>query len=146
LILVDANLLIYAYDESSPFQGAARRWVESVLSGAEPVRLSWTTLMAFLRIMTNPSLFERPLSTREAMEIIGELTATRCVTLIHPGKRHLSILGRLLSETGIRGPRVMDAHLAAIAIEHRATLCTTDRDFDQFRGLRLHFPLAPRAH
>jgi uncharacterized protein len=145
LILVDANLLIYAYDESSPFQVAARRWIESVLSGAEPVRLSWLTLMAFLRITTNPRLFECPLSSREALEIIHELIAAPGSKILHPGKRHLSILGRLLAETGICGPLVMDAHLAALAIEHQATLCTTDRDFNRFQGLRLHFPL-PRAH
>jgi toxin-antitoxin system PIN domain toxin len=145
LILVDANLLIYAYDESSPFQAASRRWVESMLSGVEPVRLSWLTLMAFLRITTNPKLFERPLSTREAMDIVHEMTTAPSVKILNPGRRHLSILERLLAETGIRGPLVMDAHLAALAIENRATLCTTDRDFDRFQGLRLHFPLAPRA-
>ena len=146
MILVDANLLIYAYDESSPFQAASRHWVESILSGAEPVRLSWLTLMAFLRITTNPKLFERPLSSREAMDIIREVTAAPSVTILHPGRRHLSILDRLLTETGVRGPLVMDAHLAALAIENQATLCTTDRDFNRFPGLRLHFPLAPRSH
>lgn len=145
MILVDANLLIYAYDESSPFQAAARRWIESIFSGAEPVRLSWVTLMAFLRITTNPRLFERPLSTREAMDILQDVTAAPSVKVIHPGRRHLSILDRLLTETEIRGPKVMDAHLAALAIENRATLCTTDRDFKRFEGLRLHFPLTPRA-
>lgn len=146
MILVDANLLIYAYDESSPFQGAARRWMDSVLSGTEPLRLSWLTLMAFLRITTNPKLFECPLSTREALEIMHELTEAPGVRILHPGKRHLSILASLLAETGIRGPKVMDAHLAALAIEHHATLCTTDRDFDRFQGLRLHYPIASRAH
>lgn len=85
MILVDANLLIYAYDESSPYQAASRRWVESIFSGAEPVRLSWLTLMAFLRITTNPKLFERPLSSREAMDIIQEMTAAPSVRIVHPG-------------------------------------------------------------
>ena len=145
MILLDANLLIYAYDESSPYQVGARRWVESIFSGAEPVRLSWLTLMAFLRITTNPKLFERPLSGREAMDVLYEVTAAPSVAILHPGRQHMSILDRLLEETGVRGPLVMDAHLAALAIENQATLCTTDRDFRRFQGLRLHFPLAQPA-
>jgi toxin-antitoxin system PIN domain toxin len=142
VILLDANLLIYAHDTSSPFQEGARRWLERIFSGSQAVRVSWVTLLAFLRITTNPRLFGEPLSTAEAIGYMRDWLATPCVELLSPGKLHLSILDRLLSESGARGPLVMDVHLAALAIEHQATLCTTDGDFRRFRGLRLYFPLA----
>jgi hypothetical protein len=142
VILVDANLLIYAHDDLSPFNKPAKGWLEQAFSGSERVGLSWVTLLAFLRITTHSRLAKNPLSPQEALGFIEAWLSLPVVKLLHPGQHHLSILGRLLSESGARGPLVMDAFLAALAIEHRATLCTTDGDFDRFPGLRLHFPLA----
>jgi uncharacterized protein len=141
VILVDANLLIYAHDDLSPFHEPAKSWLEQALSGPERVGLSWVTLLAFLRITTHSRLTANPLSTEEALGFIQTWLALPGVEVLHPGQHHVSILGRLLSESGVRGPLVMDAFLAALAIEHRATLCTTDGDFGRFSGLRLHLPL-----
>lgn len=141
MILLDANLLIYAYDELSPFYKPARAWLERAFSGADQVGLPWVVLLAFLRITTHAKLTTNPLEPEEALEVMRQWLSLADVKLLHPGPLHLSILDRLVSESGARGPRVMDAHLAALAIEHRATLCTTDGDFKRFPGLRLHFPL-----
>ncbi|MFL6199020.1 MAG: type II toxin-antitoxin system VapC family toxin [Thermoanaerobaculia bacterium] len=143
MILLDANLLIYAYDELSPFYRPARTWLERAFSGVDQVGLSWVVLLAFLRITTHARLTKNPLEPEEALRFMKQWLSLADVRLLNPGPLHLNILGRLLLESGVRGPRVMDAHLAALAIEHRATLCTTDGDFKRFSGLRLHFPLSP---
>lgn len=141
MILLDANLLIYAYDELSPFHRPSRAWLESAFSGEDQVGLSWIVLLAFLRITTHAKLTRNPLSPEEALRLMRHWLSLADVKLLNPGPLHLSILDRLVSESGARGPGVMDAHLAALAIEHRATLCTTDGDFRRFSGLRVHFPL-----
>lgn len=142
MILVDANLLLYAYDPDSPQHEASRRWLEERLSGTTLVRFAWITLWAFLRISTNPRVFVRPLTPGEAHAIIGSWLERPNAGVAEPGERHLEILGTLLDEGQAAGPLVMDAALAALAIEHGATLCTTDRDFSRFPGLDWHAPLA----
>jgi len=124
---------------------AARLWLENAFSRPEPVRLAWITILAFLRIGTSPRAFPYPLSPAEAGEIVAEWFARPMVATLEPGERHWSILSHLLTATQARGPLVMDAHLAALAIEHGATLCTTDQDFTRFPNLRLLNPLDP-AH
>jgi toxin-antitoxin system PIN domain toxin len=141
MILVDANVLLYAYDPSTPQHDVARRWLEEVLSKPEPVLLPWNCLLAFLRLATNPRVWQQPLSVPEAVAIVDEWLALPNVTVPSPGERHWSILRGLLPEAQCRGPLVMDAHLAALAIEHGATLCTNDRDFSRFPQLRLFNPL-----
>jgi toxin-antitoxin system PIN domain toxin len=145
VILVDANLLLYAYDTSFEQHRPARRWLEATLSGREPVRLAWATLLAFLRIGTNPRAFEQPLSIDEAVKIVAAWLACPLVAIAEPGERHWEILARLLSATVARGPLVMDAHLAALALEHGATLYTTDRDFVRFPDVRVLNPLTASA-
>ncbi len=142
MILVDANLLIYAYDLSSPFHEPARRWLEDVLAGSEPVGISWTTTLAFLRITTNSKAFKKPLSIEESTAIVEMWFAHPTVALVQPGEHHLRILVRLLRDAQVRGPLVTDAHLAALAIEHGATLCSSDGDFSEFAGRTLRNPLA----
>jgi uncharacterized protein len=141
VILVDANLLLYAYNESFPEHLAARRWLEAVLSRPERVCLAWTVILAFLRIGTNPRAFEHPFSIVEAVEIAATWLTHPSVAVLDPGERHWEILARLLSVSRARGPVVMDAHLAALAIEHGAVLCTTDRDFARFPDVRVVDPL-----
>lgn len=143
MILVDANLLLYAYHPGSERHPAARSWLESALSGVEPVRFAWLTLWAFLRISTNPRVYESPLLAREATEAVGSWLARSASGMLDPGERHWSILERLLAGDQVRGPLVMDAVLAALAIEHGATLYTTDRDFARFSGLKWRNPLGP---
>ncbi len=141
MILVDANLLLYAYDASSQHHDAARHWLESTLSGSEPVGFAWVTLLAFLRIGTDHRAFASPLAPEEAVASVSEWLARPNVILLEAGDRHWEILSQMLIEAQIRGPLTMDAHLASLAIEHGATLCTTDRDFARFPGLKTSNPL-----
>lgn len=141
MILVDANLLLYAYNSEDQRHDTARRWLEETMSGSEEVRLAWVTILAFLRIGTNPRAFARPLSLAEAVEHVSEWLRHPMFATVEPGERHWSILAALLPATQARANLVMDAHLAVLAMEHGATLCTTDKDFTRFRGLKLRYPL-----
>ena len=142
MILVDANLLLYAYHPRAEQHAASRAWLESVLSGPDLVRFAWLTLWAFLRIATNPRVFERPLSPTEPKAAISSWLDQPVAGIIDPGERHWEILCGLVREGQAGGPLVMDAVLAAIALEHGATVCTTDRDFSRFAGLKWTNPLA----
>lgn len=142
MILVDANLLIHAYHPRSPHHDLARRWLESVLSCPDLVRFAWVTLWAFLRISTNARIFERPLSAEEAGEAVSAWLARPNAGIVEPGERHWEILAGLMKEGQATGPLVMDAALAALAIENGATLQTTDRDFHRFPGLSFANPLS----
>jgi toxin-antitoxin system PIN domain toxin len=141
MILIDANLLLYAYDHSSPHHQGAHDWLEATFSEPEPVGLAWMTLLAFLRIGTSPRPLENPLSVREAAAIVGDWLERPMVTLLNPGERHWEILCDLMAKGQAKGSLIMDAHLAALAIEHGATLATTDRDFARFPGLKFFNPL-----
>jgi toxin-antitoxin system PIN domain toxin len=140
--LLDANLLIYAYDSSSPRHDRARSWLEATMGGAEPVRISWSTIRAFLRVTTNPRLLDTPLSMAEAVGVVDDWLSQPSVAVLEPGSQHWRILKHLLAEAQVRGPMVTDTHLAALAIEHGAILQTTDRDFTRFPGLRFKNPLS----
>ena len=144
MTLIDANLLLYAYAGSTTPHHQAKRWLEDVFSRPDPVGLAWVTILAFLRISTDPRLRGRPLLMSEAVAIVHEWLELPNISLLGPSERHWQILQRLLAESQVRGPLVTDAHLAALAIEHGATLCTTDRDFTRFAGLRVLYPLQAR--
>lgn len=143
MTLVDANLLLYAYDPRATQHDASRAWLEAALSGSQLVRFAWVTLWAFLRISTNPRVFERPLSLREAEGAVSSWLAQPLAGVLDPGERHWEILGDLMRSGQTTGPLVMDAAMAAMAIEHGATLYTTDRDFARFPGLKWIDPLSP---
>ncbi|GIV00553.1 MAG: ribonuclease VapC [Actinomycetota bacterium] len=138
----DANLLLYAVDATSPRHPAARRWLEERLSGTETVGFAWVVLLAFLRLGTNPRVFADPLGAREALDLIEEWLARPCATIVEPTDRHPAILRELLEPLGTAGNLTTDAHLAALAIEHGAELCSCDADFSRFPGLRWIDPLA----
>ena len=142
MILVDANLLLYAYDRSSPVQEPASRWLTEALNGPEPVGFSWSAVLAFLRIATNPKIQQTPYSLQEAVEIVDDWFSQPAATLLEAGEGHWPILRDLLLGDGVKGRLVTDAHLAALAIEHEATLLTRDGDFSRFPGLRTVNPLA----
>jgi toxin-antitoxin system PIN domain toxin len=141
MILIDANLLLYAYNESADQNDAAKHWLEEVLSGSEPVALTWTVILAFMRIATNPRAFPHPLSRTQACVIVSEWLERPQIVIVGPGERHWEILQRVSSEGKVSGPLFSDAHLAAVAIEHGATLYTTDRDFRRFPSLKCRDPL-----
>lgn len=141
MILVDANLLIYAVMPDAPQHAAARRWLETRLNDTPRVGLPWPVLLAFLRIVTNPRVFRRTASMRDAWALIHAWLALPQVWIPQPADSHAEILGGLLER--VPGANlVADAHLAAIAIEHGLTLCSTDGDFARFPGLRWENPLA----
>lgn len=140
MILVDANILLYAYHPQAPEHGTCRRWVESAFSGSAPVFLAWITILAFLRTSTSPRVFARPLSMAEAKEIVSHWIEAPAVSILEPSERYWEIFGDLLLSAQVSGPLVRDAALAALAIEHGTAICTTDRDFTRFPGLKLLNP------
>jgi uncharacterized protein len=142
MILVDANLLLYAYHPRADQHEKSRAWLEAMLSGRDLVRFAWVTLWAFLRIATNPRAFEHPLSVSEAEAAISSWLAQPVAGILEPGERHWDILREVLAQGQATGPLVMDAVLAAIAIEHGATICTTDRDFSRFPNIKWTNPIA----
>ena len=144
MTLVDANVLIYAYNPAAEQHAAAKRWFEEAVAGPTPVRLAWVTVLAFVRIMTHAQAFKRPLSVQEAVRIVDEWLVLPTVAILEPGDRHWSILRGLLLDGQAAGPLSTDAFLAALAIEHGATLVTTDRDFARFPGVVVAHPF-PRA-
>jgi hypothetical protein len=139
--LPDVNLFLYAVDESSPRHRPARAWVEAALSGSETVALAWTTLLGFVRLSTRANLFEAPLEVQEALDLIDGWLAQPCTTVVHPTDRHSAVLRELLGPLGAAGNLANDAHLAALAIEHGALVCSCDSDFSRFPGVRWVDPL-----
>jgi len=141
MMLLDANLLIYAVNADAPMNRKAKAWLEAVLSGTEAVGFSWIVLLAFLRLTTRPGLFRRPLSTDTAFGVVTGWLNQPQASILDPGPRHLQILRELLRPLGTGGNLTSDAHLAALAIEHRAELCSCDTDFARFHGLKWRNPL-----
>jgi toxin-antitoxin system PIN domain toxin len=142
MILVDANLLIYAVDSASPHHRAARRWLEDTLSGTVRVGLAWSVLLAFLRIITSPAVFPRPISPEAALDYVESWLRQPYVQAVVPGEKHWLVFRGLLKASGTAGNLTSDAHLAAIAIEHDCELYSTDGDFRRFPGLKHVNPLA----
>jgi toxin-antitoxin system PIN domain toxin len=140
--LVDANVLLYAVNEDAPQHARARAWLERALSGPEPVGFDWTVLLAFLRLSTRAAVFPRPLTPAQAIEAVGSWLDQPCAELLDPAERHLEVLARLLEPLGAAGNLVADAHLAALAVEYGAELCSCDADFSRFPGLRWTHPLS----
>src|SRR5438034_78137 len=136
MILIDANLLLYAYNTSSEHHNRAKDWLQNLMSQPEQVRFGWLTILAFLRISTNPRIFPQPLSIKEALAIVSDWLALPNVNTLNPTERHFEILNTLLPASQASGPLAMDGDLAALAIEHGAVLCSTDRDFARFSGLK----------
>ncbi len=139
--LPDVNLFLYAYDSRSPRHSAARDWLERTLSSTETIGLSWIVLLAFIRLSTRSVVVERPLEVNAAIELVESWLGQPCVTVINPTDRHAAVLRELLLPLGTAGNLTTDAHLAALAIEHGALLCSCDSDFSRFQGLRWIDPL-----
>lgn len=132
MILLDANVLLYAYDATSPFQTKAARWLEEALEGNEPVGLPWLTAWAFVRIATNARVQERPLLVEEAMGVIEELKAHARVVMVGPGRKHWELLAAQMSVANVRGGGTTDAVLAALALEQGARLASVGVGFRRF--------------
>ena len=142
MILVDANVLIYAVDRDSAHHVQARRWLEHTLSGGEWVGLPWVAILAFLRITTHSAVMRKPLAPEAALGYVDEWLRQPFVKPVSAGEQHWPILKNLLQASGAAGNLTSDAHLAALAIEHGCTIASTDNDFRRFAGLRYVNPLA----
>ncbi|MBM3890635.1 MAG: type II toxin-antitoxin system VapC family toxin [Verrucomicrobia bacterium] len=139
--LVDVNLLLYATNPRYPEHQRAKVWWEAQLNGSGPVGLSWQTLAAFIRIATNPKIFQQPLSRQQAVEFVDEWLAVPVVRLLEPTPQHWQTFRRLLLTVDPDPGLVSDAFLAALAIDHNCELDSTDSDFQGFPGLRWRNPL-----
>jgi hypothetical protein len=142
MIVVDVNLLIYAVNEDAPDHRKAKAWLEAVLSGPETVGLPWIVILAFLRLTTRSGLFQKPLTVDEAFELVETWLQQPSVTVPEPNARHVRTMRDLISPLGTGGNLTSDTHLAALAIEYGAELCSTDNDFGRFNRLRWRNPLS----
>ncbi len=142
MILIDANLLVYAHVSSFAQHDRARNWLDGQLNGAAPVGLPWESLLAFLRLVTNPRVFERPEPIADAWRQALAWLDSETAWIPQPTERHAELLGELLATPGVHANLVPDAHLAVLAMEHGLTLCSADSDFARFPGLRWLNPLA----
>jgi toxin-antitoxin system PIN domain toxin len=141
MILIDANILLYAYDAEAPQHSVCRKWLEGLFRRQEAVGFAWSTILSFLRLSTDGRVFRVPRQWKEAEDIVSGWLDQPTTYLLQPGEEHWVILSRLIREGQAHGALIMDAHLAALAIEHGAALCTNDRDFTRFPGLQLLNPL-----
>jgi toxin-antitoxin system PIN domain toxin len=144
MILIDANLLLYAANHSSPDHENALAWLDEKLNGSVRVGLPWPSLLAFVRLASNPSVLKKPVSPYAAWRQVEAWLSSEVAWVPGPGEHHAAILGKLLADRAMTSRLVPDAHLAALAIEHGVTLCSTDGDFARFAGLRWQNPLTTR--
>jgi uncharacterized protein len=142
VIVIDANLLIYAYDRASSDHKKSLAWLEDVLSEAEAVGLPWQSISAFLQVITNRRLAGARATVEQAVQIAEEWLQQPNVQMLVPGDQHWSVLRRMILEGRASGPLVSDAQIAALTIEYGGVLHTTDRDFARFPGLRWKNPLS----
>ncbi len=140
MVVVDANILLYAVDRRSVHHDAARTWLDHALAGAEAVGFAWVALLAFIRIGTNPTILPAPMSSDAATGQVETWLAAPAAVTVEPTSRHAAILRALLRESGSAGNLTTDAHLAALAIEHAADIVSYDRDFARFAGVRHRLP------
>lgn len=140
----DVNVLLHAVNASSPEHGTACGWLEQAYAEPAGVGFAWVALLGFVRIATRPGIFARPLALEDALGVLDDWLGHPHARIFNPGERHAPLFARLLIGAGQAGNLATDAHLAAIAIEHGATLGTFDRDFNRFAGLRVEL-LSPRG-
>lgn len=138
--LVDTNVLIHAVDPLSEYHARAKRWLDGEISSGRTLLMPWLVLVAFLRLTTNSATAVEPMPFEEAAAIVEAWTSQPNVSSPHPDKPHLSRMRELLASTGTGGHLVNDAHIAALALQHDATVMTFDNDFSRFPGVRWKQP------
>jgi toxin-antitoxin system PIN domain toxin len=142
--IIDTNLLVYAYVSALPQHAGARRWFERTLTEDESVGLGWVSVLGFVRVVTNPRIFRVPLLVDRAVAVVDSWFQQASVEIIQPTPRHWSTLRDMLTRGKAGGPLTIDAHLATLAVEHGATIYSTDRDLLRFPGVRVINPLESR--
>lgn len=142
MILVDANLLLYATNRAAPEHERARAWLDERLNGSAAVGLPWPSLLAFVRLASNPAIFRRPVAPAEAWRQVESWLDCEPAWIPQAGETHPLLVGRFLAMDWMTSRLVPDAHLAALALEHGLVLQSTDGDFARFPGLRWENPLA----
>ncbi len=140
--LPDVNVLIYAHREDAAEHEAYASWLRNLVNGAEPFAVSEIVLSGFLRIVTNPKIFEPATPMGTALDFCERLVRWPRSVLVLPTQRHWELFASLCQSSKIKGALVSDAYLAALAIEHACELVTTDSDFARFEGLRWRHPLS----
>lgn len=140
MLLVDANVLLHAVNRDAREHDTARAWLDATLGGGEAVAFAWTVILAFLRLSTHRAVFPRPLTVSQAAEAVEVWLGAPPSLMVEPTRRHLPLMQGLLERAGTAGNLVGDAHLAALALEHGATMVSFDRDFARFEGLALRRP------
>jgi uncharacterized protein len=141
MIVPDANLLVYAYDETVPEHTRARRWWEDVLSGSEPVGIPWIVLLAFVRLLTHPALMENPMTVAQARSAVMAWLRLGHVRLLSPSAATAGMFFDLLAAAGTGGNLSTDAMIAGLATEYGGRVYTNDRDFGRFPGVVWRNPL-----
>jgi len=141
VILLDVNILVYAFHTEAESHVPVKKWLEDEISSEEPYGLSDFVLSGFLRIVTHPKVFVEPSPLPNAMEFASALRGRANAVSILPGARHWEIFVGLCRSARVRGNLVPDAYLAALAIESGCEWITTDRDYARFPGLRWRHPL-----
>ena len=141
--LVDANILIYAFDKNSPFHRSAVSWLDDKLNGIPKLGLPWQSLLAFTRIVSNPRIYAKPVSPGQAWKQVKEWTGTRAAWIPLPRDNHAEIVNDLLEKVSVSANDIPDVHLAALAIEHGLNICSTDTGFSRFPDVEWDNPLSP---
>lgn len=140
MLVVDANVLLHAVNRRAREHELARDWLVEALGGTEAVAFPWTVILAFLRVATHPAIFPRPLTPEQATDAASRWLDSAPALALEPSRRHLPLLRGLLARSGTVGNLVTDAHLAALALEHGATVISFDRDFGRFEGVVWRLP------
>jgi toxin-antitoxin system PIN domain toxin len=135
--LPDVNVLVHACNRASPWRDAAARWLEAAADDSRGLGLTWVSLLGFVRVSTRPGILAKPLAVTQALELVDDWLQAPGARVLHPGVRHPALLGKLLLQVGTAGNLTTDAHIAALAIEHGATVGTFDRDFRRFDGVQV---------
>jgi len=138
--LVDANVLLYAVDADARHHTEAKAWLDTALNSRETVAIPWVCALAFVRLTTSSRIYPNPLPVDRAFDILNGWMSRSSVISLEPGSGHADRMRTLLAEVGTGGNLVTDAHLAALAVENRATIVTFDGDFARFPGVVWHRP------